>query len=218
MIEGYVEHGDSLGNKGVISTGDVQWMTAGSGIIHQEMPGGDDAKKMGGFQLWANLPASLKMTDPRYREIKREKIPVIVKQNGTTIRVVCGTVVGKKGPIDDISIDPEYLDVAIPSHSKWTHPTKREHTVFAYLISGSGFFGMDKDALLDNETLVLFRDGDEIMVSTADEPVRFLLISGKPLREPVAWQGPIVMNTQQELRVAFEEYQQGKFIKHGYVG
>ena len=218
MIDGYVEHGDSLGNKGIISTGDVQWMTAGSGIIHQEMPKGDESDRMGGFQLWANLPASQKMTDPRYREVKKEQIPVIVNQNGTTIQVVCGEVAGKKGPVADISIDPEYLDVTIPPHAEWTHATQRGHTVFAYVISGSGYFGEDKDEALDNGTLVSFGDGDEIMVTTAEEPVRFLLISGKPLNEPVAWQGPIVMNTQEELYLAFEEYRQGRFIKHGKSG
>jgi redox-sensitive bicupin YhaK (pirin superfamily) len=218
MVDGYVEHGDSLGNKGIISTGDVQWMTAGSGIIHQEMPKGDDANKMGGFQLWANLPAAQKMTDPRYREVKKDQIPVVALENGTMIRVVCGKVADKKGPVEDIFIEPEYLDVTIPSHAKWVHPVKRGHTVFAYVIRGSGFFDRDTHEFCDNETLVLFNNGDEIMVSTTHAPVRFLLISGSPLMEPVAWRGPIVMNTHEELRVAFEEYQQERFIKHGQGG
>jgi redox-sensitive bicupin YhaK (pirin superfamily) len=212
VINGHVEHGDSLGNKGIISAGDVQWMTAGSGIIHQEMPRGDETHKMGGFQLWANLPASQKMMDPRYRDVESDQIPVIEEENGTIIRIVCGKLAGEQGPVGDIFIDPEYIDVAIPSHGDFAHPTRKGHTVFAYVIEGAGFFGQDE--AVDNETLVLFEDGDRIMVSTQGEPIRFLLISGKPLNEPVAWQGPIVMNTQSELKLAFEEYQQGRFVKH----
>jgi redox-sensitive bicupin YhaK (pirin superfamily) len=213
MIDGHVEHGDSLGNKGVISAGDVQWMTAGSGIIHQEMPKGDESQKMGGFQLWANLPASQKMTDPKYQEVKSEYIPVIEDENGTIIRIVCGNVAGTQGPVEDITIDPEYLDVTVPPGSEFLHPTIKGHTVFAYVIDGRGYFSQEKDAF-SNETLILFEDGDRIWVSTEEKPVRFLLISGKPLNEPIAWQGPIVMNTQAELQLAFEEYRQGRFIKH----
>jgi redox-sensitive bicupin YhaK (pirin superfamily) len=213
VIDGHVEHGDSLGNKGIISPGDVQWMTAGSGIIHQEMPKGDEAGRMGGFQLWANLPASQKMIDPKYREVKRDNIPVIEDKNGTLIRIVCGNVTGTQGPVEDISIDPEYLDVTVPPRSEFRHTTIKGYTVFAYVIEGRGCFYQEKNAL-SSETLVLFEDGDRISVSTEDEPVRFLLISGKPLNEPIAWQGSIVMNTQAELQVAFEEYQQGRFIKH----
>jgi redox-sensitive bicupin YhaK (pirin superfamily) len=213
VINGHVEHGDSLGNKGIISAGDVQWMTAGSGIIHQEMPKGDETHRMGGFQLWANLPASQKMMDPRYRDVESDQIPFIEKENGAIIRIVCGKLAGKQGPVEDISIDPQYIDVTVPPHSEFVHTTIRGHTVFAYVIEGRGLFCQEKDAF-SNETLVLFEDGNRISVSTDDEPIRFLLISGKPLNEPIAWQGPIVMNTQAELQLAFEEYRQGRFIKH----
>jgi len=214
VIDGRVEHGDSLGNQGIISAGDVQWMTAGSGIIHQEMPKGDAMQKMGGFQLWANLPAAQKMTPPRYREVTHHQIPVIQTENGTLIRIVCGKLAGTQGPVSDIFIDPEYLDVRVPPRSEFVHRTKKGHTVFAYVIDGAGTFEMDRNAMVTNETLVWFEEGDRILVSTEGSPVRFLLISGAPLNEPVAWQGPIVMNTQAELRAAFEAYRQGTFIKH----
>lgn len=231
VLNGDVEHGDSMGNKGVISSGDVQWMTAGNGIIHQEMPKGDEKGLMGGFQLWANLPASHKMIDPRYQDVKKEQIPEIVLENGTKIRVVCGQVNEEQGPVRDIVIDPEYIDVMVPSRSEFIHPTKRGHTVFTYVIEGQGYFckeknpftyevqgsnyfDMQREPFADNETLVLFEDGDQIMVSTETEPVRFLLVSGRPIGEAVAWQGPIVMNTQAELQIAFEEYRKGTFIKH----
>jgi redox-sensitive bicupin YhaK (pirin superfamily) len=224
MIDGQVEHGDSLGNSGVIFSGDVQWMTAGSGIIHQEMPKGDETGRMGGFQLWANLPASEKMTQPRYRDVTHDQIPKVVLDNGTTIRIICGKAYGKQGPVQDIFIDPSYLDIRIPPGQVFIHPTQQGHTVFAYIIDGQGVFDPeaivssaqdDADTLnmISNETLVLFRDGDQVTVSSSNDAVRFLLISGKPIREPVAWQGPIVMNTQEELRIAFEEYQAGTFIK-----
>jgi hypothetical protein len=199
-------------------------MTAGSGIIHQEMPKGDEAGRMGGFQLWANLPAAEKMTPPRYRDVTRDQIPEVMLENGTSIRIICGKAYGKQGPIQDIFIDPSYLDIRIPPGQVFTHPTQQGHTVFAYIVHGQGVF--DPDAIassaqehddaanrISNETLVLFSDGRQVAVSTANDAVRFLLISGKPLREPVAWQGPIVMNTQEELRIAFEEYQNGTFIK-----
>ena len=225
MIDGKVEHGDSLGNSGVISAGDVQWMTAGSGIIHQEMPLGDQRGRMGGFQLWANLPAAQKMTPPRYREVTREQIPEVTLDNGTTLRVICGKAYDRQGPVRDIFIDPSYLDIRIPAGQVFTHPTRQGHTVFAYIIAGEGVFapdtpgsrneGKDLDIsdMISNGTLVLFGDGEQITVVTRREAVRFLLISGMPLREPVAWQGPIVMNTREELRLAFEEYQAGTFIK-----
>ena len=230
MLRGEVEHGDSMENKGVISAGDVQWMTAGSGIIHQEMPNGDPEGFIEGFQLWANLPASHKMMEPRYRDVKSPQIPEVVLDDGTKIKIICGKVSGQSGPVRDIVIDPEYLDISVPSETKFSHPTKRGHTVFAYVIDGKGYFcqekkpfayeveganyfDMQRDALVGNETLVLYEDGDEIMVSTAKEPVRFILVSGKPIGEPVAWYGPIVMNTQEELEIAFEEYQNGTFIK-----
>ena len=231
VLRGDVEHGDSMGNRGTISSGDVQWMTAGSGIIHQEMPKGDGQGKMYGFQLWANLPASHKMMDPRYRDVKSSEIPEVTLANGTKVRIICGAVDGREGPVRDIVIDPEYLDMTVPPRSQFTHPTKRGYTVFGYIIGGKGYFCQEKnpfsyevqgvnyfdtqrDPFLGNETVVLFDDGDEIMISTEDEAVRFLLVSGKPIGEPVAWYGPIVMNTREELRVAFEEYSVGTFIKH----
>ena len=231
VLDGDVEHGDSLGNKGIISSGDVQWMTAGSGIIHQEMPKGDRNGKMYGFQLWANLPSREKMMDPRYRDVANEQIPEVKIPNGTTIKIISGKVSGIKGPVQDIVIDPEYIDVTVPANSEFRHPTKQGHTVFAYIIDGQGYFCREKnpftyevegrnyfdiqrDPFVGNGTIVLFDDGDEIMVFTEQHKVRFLLISGKPIGEPVAWYGPIVMNTQEELRIAFEEYKQGTFIKY----
>jgi quercetin 2,3-dioxygenase len=230
VLKGDVEHGDSLGNKGIIGSGDVQWMTAGSGIIHQEMPKGDENGRMDGFQLWANLPSADKMMDPRYRDIAGGQIPEIELSNGTAIKVICGEVSGIKGPTKDIVIDPEYLDVSVPANSKFIHPTKPGHTVFAYVIDGQGYFCEEKNPFtyevegknyfdiqrtpfVGNRTIVLFGDGHEIAISTEQHSVRFLLISGKPIGEPVAWYGPIVMNTQEELETAFEEYRQGTFIK-----
>ena len=214
MLHGEVEHGDSMGNQGLIRPGDVQWMTAGSGIIHQEMPRGDASGRMGGFQLWANLPAAQKMMDPRYRDVKREDIPVVSLKNGVEIRVICGDVAGTKGPVKDIAIDPQYLDVSVPRDSEFIHTVKRGHTAFAYIFEGSGRFDDQKGKSAAGGSLVLFSDGDQVAVTTQEEPVRFLLISGKPIGEPVAWRGPIVMNTQAELKVAFEEYSNGTFIKH----
>lgn len=214
VLTGDVEHGDSLGNKGIISSGDVQWMTAGSGIVHQEMPKGDGTGKMYGFQLWANLPSREKMMDPRYRDITNKQIPEVKLDNGTTIRVIAGEVSGIKGPVQDIVIDPEYIDVTVPPNSEFRHSANQGHTVFAYIIDGEGYFSKQRDPLVDNGTIVLFDDGDEIMVSAEDHQVRFLLISGKPIGEPVAWYGPIVMNTQEELRIAFDEYEKETFIKY----
>jgi redox-sensitive bicupin YhaK (pirin superfamily) len=231
VLCGDVEHGDSMGNKGIIASGDVQWMTAGSGIIHQEMPKGDEKGMMWGFQLWANLPASQKMMNPRYRDVKDNQIPEISAGDGVKIRIICGEVKETRGPVRDIVVDPEYLDCTVSAGTEFIHPTKPGHTVFAYIIGGKAHFCKEKnpfayeiegvnysdiqrDAYVRNENLVLFDDGEKIVVSTEDEPVRFLLISGKPLREPVAWYGPIVMNTRRELQIAFEEYQNGTFIKH----
>ena len=233
VLAGDVEHGDSLGNKGIISSGDVQWMTAGSGIIHQEMPKGDGNGRMYGFQLWANLPSRKKMMDPRYRDVANEQIPEVKFPNGTAIKIISGEVSGIKGPVQDVVIDPEYIDVTVPANSEFIHPTKQGHTIFAYIIDGQGYFCREKnpftyevegrnyfdiqrDPFVGNGTVVLFEDGDEIMAFTEEHEVRFLLISGKPIGEPVAWYGPIVMNTQEELRIAFEEYKQGTFIK--YIG
>ena len=214
MLYGEIEHGDSLGNTGIINSGDVQWMTAGSGIVHQEMPKGRDDGLMAGFQLWANLPASHKMMDPRYRDIKRRDIPVVTLDNGVEIKVICGEVNGVRGPVQDIVIEPEYLDVTVPAGATFTHPTKVGHTVFAYTTwrSGKGSFAPDADPI-GPEHLIIFDDGESVEITASDESVRFLLISGKPIREPVAWCGPIVMNTQEELRIAFEEYQRGTFLK-----
>jgi quercetin 2,3-dioxygenase len=231
VLRGNVEHGDSMGNKGIISSGDVQWMTAGSGIIHQEMPKGGPDGSMCGFQLWANLPKSHKMMDPRYRDEKNDQIPEATLENCTRIRVICGNAGNRQGPVRDIVIDPEYLDITVPAGSEFLHPTKRGHTVLAYVFDGKGYFCKEKkpfsydmegpnyfdikrDPFLGNGDAVLFGDGDQVMVSTEGDSVRFLLISGKPIGEPVAWYGPIVMNTRDELRIAFEEYNNGTFIKN----
>jgi quercetin 2,3-dioxygenase len=231
MLYGQVEHGDSMGNQGIIAGGDVQWMTAGSGIIHQEMPKGGPRGEMGGFQLWANLPSSHKMMDPRYRGLTKAQIPTVSAGGGVTVRVICGTIAGTKGPITDIITDPEYLDVTVPAHTEFIHPTKSDYTVFSYVIEGEGYFyreknpftyereganyfDMERKPSIGNNTLVIFENGEEVMVRTEDEGLRFLLISGKPIGEPVAWYGPIVMNTQEELEIAFDEYHKGTFIKH----
>ena len=213
VIEGDVEHGDSLGNKGDIGPGDVQWMTAGSGIIHQEMPKGDAKGRMGGFQLWANLPASRKMMDPRYRDVKRSQIPEVTLEGGVKVKIISGRVNGVEGPVQDIVTDPEYIDVAVPRGAKYTHPVKRSHTVFAYVIEGSACFAPGRECCSGPETLVHYGEGDAVSITAEKEPVRFLLVSGKPIGEPVAWYGPIVMNTDEEIRVAFDEYRKGTFIK-----
>jgi hypothetical protein len=230
LLRGTVEHGDSMGNSGVIGPGDVQWMTAGSGIIHQEMPKGDKKGSMWGFQLWANLPAAQKMMDPRYRDVTSSTIPEIDLKNAR-IRIICGKIKGTQGPVRDIVTDPEYLDVTVPPRSEFSHPVRRGYTAFAYVIEGEGYFCREKDPFsyetegvnyfdfqgkpfLSDHSLVLFSDGDQIVVSTEEKPVRFLFMSGKPLREPIAWYGPIVMNTREELRIAFDEYKRGTFIKH----
>jgi hypothetical protein len=234
ILDGKVEHGDSMGNQGMIGPGDIQWMTAGSGIIHQEMPKGDETGRMGGFQLWANLPASHKMMDPRYRDVKSSQIPTVRAANGAVIRIICGEAGGTKGPVRDIVTDPEYLDVTVPAGTEFTHRTWPGHTVFAYVIGGRGYFckekipfsyevegsnyfDIERHPFAADGDLVLFADGKEIAVSTETEPVRFLLMAGRPIGEPVAWYGPIVMNTQEELRIAFEEYENGTFIRHKKV-
>lgn len=214
MLRGTAEHGDSLGNKGVIGPGDVQWMTAGNGIIHQEMPKGDQNGHMWGFQLWANLPASQKMMYPRYRDVTSSQIPEVTLQNGVKVKIIAGEVNGTKGAVQDIVIDPTYLDVSVPARSGFVHPTKQGHTTLAYVFEGNAYFNPDKRELVGNEHLVLFGDGDEVAISTEDQPVRFLLFSGKPLGEPVAWYGPIVMNTQEELTIALDELHNDTFIKH----
>jgi redox-sensitive bicupin YhaK (pirin superfamily) len=212
VLEGEVEHGDSMGNQGVIGAGDVQRMTAGSGIIHQEMPLGDAEGKMYGFQLWANLPAADKMMAPRYRGLTASQIPEVTLEGGARVKVICGRVGETTGPVRDIVIDPEYLDITIPAGGLFEHPTKPGHTVFAYVIGGHGLFGAERTPA-SNRDLLLFDDGERIQIANGTEEVRFLLISGMPLAEPVAWRGPIVMNTREELETAFREYRQGTFIK-----
>jgi redox-sensitive bicupin YhaK (pirin superfamily) len=230
VLSGSVEHGGSIGNQGVITSGDIQWMTAGRGIIHQEMPKGDEHGRMHGFQLWANLPSSLKMTAPRYQEVKSGDIPVITDDDGTHVRVVCGNFWGKKGPVDGIAADPVYIDVSVPPGMKKTLPVETSRHAFAYVFAGSGKFCNASGPLevptesvgwmdtappveADNRSLILFDRGDEVSVQAGEEGIRFLLVSGKPLKEPVAWYGPIVMNTQAELRQAFQELQDGTFLK-----
>ena len=231
LLDGAVEHQDSMGNKGVIRPGDVQWMTAGGGIIHQEMPQGDVKGRMWGFQLWANLPKLYKMMEPRYREVLANTIPAVKTPEGATVKVICGEVNGTTGPVKEIVTDPEYLDVSLPAGKAFTHPVKPGYTVFAYVAEGQGYFDpgrnpfgrdlagenyfdMKPECACSEGTLVLFeREGDTVLVTTDKKPVRFLLVSGKPLNEPVAWYGPIVMNTKDELKEAFAEYQAGTFIK-----
>lgn len=213
VLHGDIEHGDSMGNRGIIGSGDVQWMTAGSGVIHQEMPKGSEKGLMWGFQLWANLPADQKMMAPRYRDIKAADIPEVAFDGGVRIKIICGEVGQVKGPVQDIVIDPQYLDITIPSEMEYQHPVKPDHTVFAYVIGGNGFFAEDSSKRFHTETLVLFDAGDGIMARAGNEELRFILVSGKPLEEPVAWHGPIVMNTEEELETAFREYSNGTFIK-----
>ncbi len=214
VLAGDVEHGDSMGNRGVIAAGDLQWMTAGSGIIHQEMPKGNAEGRMWGFQLWSNLPASRKMMTPRYRGIKAAEIPVVKTSAGSTIRVICGRVHGTQGPVREIVTDPLYLDVTVPEGAAFTQTVKPGYTVFAYVFEGEGYFDRGRSSVCSDGTVVLYgAEGDEVVVTTKDKPVRFLLVSGKPLGEPVAWYGPIVMNTQEELRVAFQEFENGTFVK-----
>ncbi len=227
VLAGTVEHGDSLGNRGSLGSGDVQWMTAGSGILHQEMPKGDDHGRMHGFQLWANLPSSLKMTKPRYQDVSGADIPEVVDDDGTAVRVVCGEFWGKKGPVEGVAADPRYIDVSIPPGQRKRLPVELPRNAFAYVFAGSGTFrdasapqpvrnelaGGDFDRELTNRSLVLFDTGEEVVVQAGDDGIRFLLVSGKPIEEPVAWHGPIVMNTQAQIREAMTDLQRGTFIK-----
>ncbi len=220
MLAGTVEHGDSLGNRGTIGPGGVQWMTAGSGIIHEEMPKGDETGRMYGFQLWANLSAGDKMCAPRYQEFRGEDIPEVRGADGSVLRVICGTLEGTDGPVKGIGIDPLYADILIPgdAEKRFTLPSGR--TAFAHVIEGSGRFDDSPEPLsgqleAENRTLVLFSDGDEIVVRPGKNGVRFLLVSGRALKEPVAWYGPIVMNTREELQTAFEELEAGTFLENG---
>jgi redox-sensitive bicupin YhaK (pirin superfamily) len=248
VLAGSVDHGDSLGNEGSIAAGDVQWMTAGSGIVHQEMPRGDSQGRMHGFQLWANLPAAQKMTPPRYQDILTADIPEVIDDDGTAVRVICGNIWGVSGPVDGIAADPHYFDISVPPRTRKIIPVETTRHAFAYVFSGAGDFrdassplaaptdfvregaeladaddlrqrraaglaGGGESGVADNRSLVLFDRGDEIVVEAGAEGVRFLLVSGEPLKEPVAWQGPIVMNTRAELQQAFTELQDGTFLK-----
>ena len=233
VLAGTVHHGDSLGNQGTLGAGDVQWMTAGSGILHQEMPRGDAWGRMHGFQLWANLPSSQKMTAPRYQDVKAEDMPEVTGDDGTRVRVICGEFWGTRGPVDGIAADPRYLDVWVPPGRRTVLPVATENRAFAYVFEGSGSF---RDASAPravrtdrvgpvvageqaaareagNRSLVLFDRGDEVVVRAGEEGIRFLLVSGRPIEEPVAWYGPIVMNTDEELRRAYQELRDGTFIK-----
>jgi redox-sensitive bicupin YhaK (pirin superfamily) len=231
VLAGTVDHGDSLGNRGTLGSGDVQWMTAGSGILHQEMPQGDRQGRMHGFQLWANLPASLKMTAPRYQDIASADVPKIVDDDGTSVSVICGDFRGKRGAVDGIAADPRYLDIWVPAGRRKSLPVETDRHAFAYVFEGSGTFraasqpfGVLTEKDVDgretrireqtgNRSLVLFDSGDEVTVQAGEEGIRFLLVSGKPIKEPVAWYGPIVMNTQAELQQAAAELRDGTFIK-----
>ena len=213
VLHGDIEHGDSMGNQGVIGSGDVQWMTAGSGVIHQEMPKGSDSGLMWGFQLWANLPADQKMMAPRYRDIKAADIPEVELENDVRIKIICGSINSVTGPVQDIVIEPQYLDITIPAGKTFQHAVEPDHTVFVYVFQGDGFFDADKKDHIFPETLALFDSGETIVAEAGEGDLRFILVSGKPLNEPVAWHGPIVMNTQQELETAFREFQEGTFIK-----
>ena len=214
LLQGDLEHGDSMGNKGVIGEGDVQWMTAGSGIVHQEMPKGRHDGKLWGLQLWANLPASHKMMDPRYRDVTSGTIPEISPADGVRIKIICGDIDGTQGPVQDIVTDPGYLDITIDPRMTWEHRVEPEYTVLAYIIEGNGYFEPESDNMIEPETLAQYGDGDKLNLSSGDEGLRFLLLSGRPIGEPVAWHGPIVMNTEEELRIAFDEYRNGTFLKH----
>jgi len=237
VLAGTVSHGDSLGNSGNLGAGDVQWMTAGSGILHQEMPKGDPRGRMHGFQLWANLPSALKMTHPRYQDIAAPDIPEVTDDDGTKARVICGSFWGKTGPVEGVAADPRYVDVSVPAGVRKTIPVEASRHAFAYVFDGAGTFrdasapravvtervgepagGATPEAVPDltgNRSMVLFDAGDEVTVQAGDEGIRFLLVSGRPIEEPVAWYGPIVMNTPDELQLAYDELREGTFIKHG---
>jgi redox-sensitive bicupin YhaK (pirin superfamily) len=231
VLAGSVNHGDSLGNSGALGAGDVQWMTAGSGILHQEMPKGDARGRMHGFQLWANLPSALKMTHPRYQDIPSAAVPEVTDDDGTMARIIVGSFWGQTGPVDGVASEPRYLDISVPPEKRKTLSVGKSRHAFAYVFEGSGTFrdasdprgvltervGADSPVLerTGNRSLVLFDDGDDVTVQAGDEGIRFLLVSGRPIEEPVAWYGPIVMNTREQLQQAFSELRDGTFIKHG---
>ena len=231
VLEGEVEHGDSLGNTGTLGAGSVQWMTAGSGIMHQEMPKGNQSGSMHGFQLWANLPSSLKMTAPRYQDIQGSDIPEVIDDDGTRVKIITGKFWGQSGPVDGVAAEPMYLDVSVPPNTRKVLPVDTRANAFAYVFAGKGTFRdastplgvrVEKEFageelnirdMTGNRTLVRFDSGDEISVQSGDEGIRFLLVTGRPIQEPVAWHGPIVMNTQGELKQAMRDLQNGTFIK-----
>jgi redox-sensitive bicupin YhaK (pirin superfamily) len=230
VLTGSVMHGDSLGNAGTLGAGDIQWMTAGRGILHQEMPQGDPAGRMHGFQLWANLPSSLKMTSPRYQDIAAPDVPEVTDDDGTRVRVVCGSFWGKRGPVEGVAADPSYVDISVPPGKRRRFEVDTRRNAFAYVFEGSGTFrdaseprgvltdtpGPVENIVRDpagDRSLVLFDSGDEIVVQAGEHGIRFLLVSGKPIQEPVAWYGPIVMNTRDELRQAVEDLERGTFIR-----
>ncbi len=231
VLAGTVDHSDSLGNAGTIGPGDVQWMTAGSGIIHQEMPHGNERGQMHGFQLWANLPSSLKMTAPKYRDVTAADIPEVIDDDGTAVKIISGSFWGRQGPVRDVAAEPQYLDVFVPPGRRRSLPVPTTRHAFAYVFQGGGRFanasepqavttdvvgGEDAGSrYAENRSLVVFDSGDEVTVRAGEQGIRFLLVSGAPLGEPIAWRGPIVMNTQEELRQAFEEFRSGTFLKHG---
>jgi len=212
MLNGSVEHKDSMGNTGSVNAGDVQWMSAGSGIIHSEMPKPLNGR-MCGFQIWVNLPHSHKMMDPRYLEITHDQIPTVSPRKGVTIRVISGSVQGVKGPVKDIVADPEFFEVTLGSDTVFSHQVKEGYTAFAYVIGGEGTFDPKEGYQVNNRDLVLFGNGLSVRGLSSGRGLRFLFFSGKPIHEPVAWRGPIVMNTTDELRQAFREYEEGTFIK-----
>ena len=228
VLAGTVEHGDSLGNRGSLGAGDIQWMTAGSGILHQEMPQGDPTGRMHGFQLWANLPSRLKMTAPRYQDVSGKDVPEVIDDDGTRVKIVCGSFWGKTGPVDGVAADPRYLDVFVPPGVRRRLGVETSRHAFAYVFEGSGTFhdasepravqtdivgGPTRPDIVGNRSLVLFDSGDEVSVQAGDQGIRFLLVSGTPIEEPVAWYGPIVMNTRAELQQAYDELNRGTFIK-----
>jgi redox-sensitive bicupin YhaK (pirin superfamily) len=228
VLAGTVEHGDSLGNRGSLGAGDIQWMTAGSGILHQEMPQGDPMGRMHGFQLWANLPSRLKMTAPRYQDVSGKDVPEVIDDDGTRVKIVCGSFWGKTGPVDGVAADPRYLDVFVPPGVRKRLAVETSRHAFAYVFEGSGTFhdasepravqtdivgGTTRPDFVGNRSLVLFDSGDEVSVEAGDQGIRFLLVSGTPIEEPVAWYGPIVMNTKAELQQAYDELNRGTFIK-----
>jgi len=212
MIQGSVEHGDSIGNRGIIHAGDVQWMTAGSGIIHQEMPQ-ESPDSLIGFQLWVNLPQSQKMMEPRYREVKADTIPTVQSGDSTSIKIIAGSYENTKGAVSDLSINCTYLDVSIPAGVTWTYPTESSETVIAYIFDGSAYFDPGDSRSFEIHTGVHYGSGGDIRIRTETNHVRFLLMIGPPLNEPIAWRGPIVMNTDEELQIAFKEFHEGTFIK-----